>query len=442
MSTASNPIFTGSSAFSQDFQNVITRAVQIASLPITQLTNQQTTLANQSGEITTLTSRFSGLQSAVAEIGQALSNSCSAASSAPTVVTASAGSGAVQGDYSILVSDPGAYSTMMTGAWSGNASDPADTYQLWIGSSEYDVTPADNSAASVASAINTAYGGQVHATVVNVGSDLSPDYRVALESAALTTATLDLKDNGTSLAAVQNAGRPAQYEIDNSGQTVSSSSRTVNVATGVTLTILNSSTTPVDVSVTGSTSALARALSDFASAYNAAAAELTAQRGQSAGPLQGDALVQQLSGVLSGMATYTGSGLTGLGDLGLELGSDGNLTFDASTLNATASANPAGITAFLGSATGGGFLAAATNALDSVGDATSGLLGSAQSDLQTQITSLTNTIDDKQTQVDNLQTQLQNQMAAADAAIATMEQQYSYLSSVFQAMQTAAQQNK
>ena len=43
-SSSSNPtgIFTGTSAYSQDFQNVINREVAIASLPISLLTNQQT----------------------------------------------------------------------------------------------------------------------------------------------------------------------------------------------------------------------------------------------------------------------------------------------------------------------------------------------------------------------------------------------------------------
>jgi len=42
--------------------------------------------------------------------------------------------------------------------------------------------------------------------------------------------------------------------------------------------------------------------------------------------------------------------------------------------------------------------------------------------------------------VSNMQTQLQNQMAQADAAISTMEQQYSYLNSMFAAEQTADQE--
>jgi flagellar capping protein FliD len=102
--------------------------------------------------------------------------------------------------------------------------------------------------------------------------------------------------------------------------------------------------------------------------------------------------------------------------------------------------NPTNVTAFLGSATGGGFLKAATDAISSVEDPTTGLIPTMETSIQSQIDSTNSRISDKQDQVNQLQTNLQAQMAAADAAISSMEQQYSYLSSMFQAMATANQQ--
>ena len=46
----------------------------------------------------------------------------------------------------------------------------------------------------------------------------------------------------------------------------------------------------------------------------------------------------------------------------------------------------------------------------------------------------------KQAQVNLLQTQMQDQLSRADALIASMEQQYTYMSDLFQAQQTANQQ--
>ena len=58
--------------------------------------------------------------------------------------------------------------------------------------------------------------------------------------------------------------------------------------------------------------------------------------------------------------------------------------------------------------------------------------------MQTQIKNLGDQITAKQNQVSQLQTTLTNQMAAADAMISTIQQQYSEISSMFDAMQTAA----
>ena len=54
--------FTGTSAYSTDFNNVVSRAVAIAQLPVTQLTNHQTNLTNQSNELTALDTKFAALQ--------------------------------------------------------------------------------------------------------------------------------------------------------------------------------------------------------------------------------------------------------------------------------------------------------------------------------------------------------------------------------------------
>jgi flagellar capping protein FliD len=126
-----------------------------------------------------------------------------------------------------------------------------------------------------------------------------------------------------------------------------------------------------------------------------------------------------------------------MADLGFSLNDDGTLTYSPFTMLSTDLVNSAGVTAFLGSATGGGFLEAATNAINSIEDSNTGLLKTTEAAVQSQITSIGNTITDKQNAVDQLQTNLTNQMAQADAAIATMEQQYSYLNSMFAAEQTA-----
>jgi flagellar capping protein FliD len=211
MSTSSSSIFTGSSEFSSSLAQVIQKAVNNASIPINELKTQETTLSNQSDEVSTLNSKFSSLQSAIQELDSAANSSFSATVSDTSSVSADVGSGAAEGHYAINVISAGSYSTMMTDTWTA-ASGSAQTYQLYIGDAEYDVTGSDNSATSVAQAINTNYGSLVTATVVNVGSTASPDYRISLQGKTLSSDALDLKSSGTSLAKTQDNGKQLRQD--------------------------------------------------------------------------------------------------------------------------------------------------------------------------------------------------------------------------------------
>jgi flagellar hook-associated protein 2 len=357
------------------------------------------------------------------------------------VASVSVGQGAVEGSYSLLVSDAGAYSTMLTDTWNDPGGAP-HTFKLSIGAGEsYDITPTDNSASAVAAAINSAHSDEVHATVVNVGSTAVPDYRLSLQSAKLTSDLLDLSDGATSLQSVQTAGKPVQYEVNGSGKTVSSDTRALDLADGVSVNILASADDPVQITVTRSNSSLANTMTGFVSAYNAAVSELRAQHGQTGGALQGQSIVTQLSQVLSNIATYSGSGkINGLSALGVSLGSDGVMTFDSSVLLSADPTEFTDISKFFGSTTGGGILKNATDALASILDTDTGVLPISQSSVDGQITSIDSSIADKQTMVDALQTRLESQMAAADALVASMQQQATYMSNMFQAMQN--QNNK
>jgi flagellar hook-associated protein 2 len=646
-SSSSNPtgIFTGTSAYSTDFQNVINRAVAIANLPINLLTNQQTALTNQSNELSTIDSLFGKLQTAVQGIGDAVGGAAfTATSSNANEVTATLADGATEGVYSIQVDDIGAYATSLTGAWNQPAlsSGQTATYDLVVGNQLYSFQTSDNSANGVAQAINAKYGNLVHAvpvqvdsggmrislqsntlvpmtlditqppgagtslqqlpptgeaisqtaqtwnssssaytlvvngtsydvtpgnadysassvassinsvaasqglsvqaTAVNLGTTNSPDWRIQLQGTAPGAMTLDIQNgtgaslqtpisqtpatwnstadvagtrsvytlalgsntysftttdnsastvastingqfgnlvqatvvdlgtNGshdyrialqsktggvvpdllkattTSYETSSTAGKLATYELYGQAQQTSTT-RAIEVSTGVTLNLLGTTGgAPVSVTVSRSTSALSTALSSFADAYNAVVDEVAKQRGQSAGPLQGQSILNTLSQTLSQISTYnSGNGaVNGLPSLGLTFDSNnnGHLDFNSLNLDATDFSNSSGVTAFLGSAASGGFLKTATDALNNLEDSTTGQIKTAESDLKTQISNIGNQITTKQNQVYQLQTTLTRQMAAADALIASMEQQYSYLNSMFSAQQTAAQSYK
>ncbi|HTS28181.1 MAG TPA: flagellar filament capping protein FliD [Bryobacteraceae bacterium] len=337
------------------------------------------------------------------------------------------------------------YSVSQTAATWDSTPDPLGnptTYNLIVGGKSYTVLPTDNSAQSVAAAINQQYGSLVTATVVNGPGGVS-DPRIQLTSTQTTPTTLDLQKT-SSLQNMEVTGALATYEMLNTGKSVSSNTRTVTVAPGVNLTLEAQSNGPLDVIVTRSTTALDSALSQFADTYNATVDLVDTQHGQSSGSLQGQSILSSLSQALSSIATYgstTGS-ISSLEALGLKLGTDGHFTYEVGNLWTSEYQNSAGVTAFLGSTTGGGFLKTATDALNNLEASGTGLLKLTEQQMQSRITSLGTQISQKTDQLQQLQQNLQTRMAAADAMIAQMQQQYSYLNDMFQAQQTADQMYK
>ena len=443
--SSSSGTFTGASDYSQDLQDVISRAVAIAELPVTQLTNQESVLQSQSTELSTIANDLTALQTAVEGVGTAMSGSYQAEVSNPDVVSASVGAGAVAGTYSIEVDSAGAYaSSLSTSNWTGTSSDPGGTYSLVIGGTPYSIQSTDGSATSVVAAINQQYGDQVQATVVNVGSAASPDQRISLQAITLGAQTLDIQDSsGDSLQTQGSAGSLASYIVDGSGNTVTSDSPSVTIATGLTVNLLSADPgNPVTVTVSGTDEALSSALSSFTSAYNKVVTDVQSQRGQSAGPLQGKPILSEITEVVDNLATYftsSDSGVNGLASLGLQLGENGQLTFNSQTLDSAYSSGSGAVASFLGSATGGGWLASATNALTDLVDPNVGLVTNEETSLQRQTTSIANQITTKNDQITTLQSNLTQQMAAADTLISTIEQQDTFLTQMLQAEQIDTQ---
>jgi flagellar capping protein FliD len=121
--------------------------------------------------------------------------------------------------------------------------------------------------------------------------------------------------------------------------------------------------------------------------------------------------------------------------MGIELQNDGTLTQNQFQLVAMDLKNPAGVTSFFED-----FLSAAKPIMKGLTDPVNGTVAGAASDIESRLTGLAKTIADKQAQVDDLQIRLLDQMAAADALVSSMEQQYNYMASMFSAMQTSSRQ--
>ena len=447
MGTTAVATFNGSSQYASDLQQAINRAVAIASLPVQQLSDSVATWQSQSSELSTLESKFGAIQTAIQSLSSASSGGgLEASSSDNTVATATLNpaTAVTAGTYSLNVISAGAPTTTLSTTGTGilTVTDPSassisssGTFTLTVnGVAQPTITPSSNTLNALAQAINAA-GDGVSATIVNLGSPSSPDYRLSLQSNALGNVPIQLNDGTTNLLTTLTTGSEAEYQVDGQPPTptgISSNSSTVTIAPGLTVDLLKAGQTTV--TVTPGASAASDALSSFVAAYNAAVTELRLNHGSSGGALTGQPIVFQLEQSLRSLTGYSGGSgaVKNLAALGVTFNdTSGQLSFDPAQFENLASSDPADVASFLGSATGGGFLTVATNTLTNLEDPANGTIPADINGIQKQITSANQSINDQQARITTMYNSLVAQMSAADAAIASLESQVSFFTSLF-----------
>jgi len=441
--TTTTPTFSGQSQFAASLQQVITRAVGIASLPLQ--TDQVTlnSLDSRQTDLQDLDTDFANIQNSVNAIQTALtSSSLTSSVSDGSVVSANIGSGATPGSYSIHVDTLGAYSTALSNPGSIPVTDPtsqgisSDTpLTLNVDGTLTSIKPASTSLDDLATAINTQSDGQVQATIVNVGSNSAPDYRLSLTSASLGPASIGLTDSsGTSLIAESNPGSLATYEVAGQTNTLTSTSSTITLAPGLTVNLLGESPSanPVTVTVSNDPTALESAFSSFAQNYNQAVSDLAQYHGKNGGSLEGDSIIGTLTNTLQQLSSYSnGSPNSSLANFGITVDDTGVMSVDNSAFTAAANANFSGLVSALGGTSTSGFLLAATNLLNGVEDPTAGSLKIEENTAASEIAAQNTVITNEQAKISQIQTNITAQMVTADAAIASLESQVSYVNGLF-----------
>jgi flagellar hook-associated protein 2 len=433
--------FNGTSTYAGSLQNVINQAVTIASIPLTQLQDNVTALQGQASELGTLQTDFAAIQTALQTLSSTTGGgSLSATVGDNTVATASVdpGTAIAAGTYGLNVINAGSSTTTLSNANLPTVSDPtttsistASSYTLTVGTSTFTITPTADNLDALAQAINGANAG-VTATLVNLGSSSAPSYRLSVQSTALGDIPIQLSD-GSNLLSTLTTGAPAQYQVDGQPTTpISSSSSTVTLAPGVTVNLLKVGDTTVTVAE--DPSAAANALSAFATAYNAAVTELNKNHGTTGGALTGESIVSQLQQSLNGLVNYSGGTGTvhSMDDLGLTFNSQGQLVFNQAQFESVSASDPNGVASFLGTPTGTGFLASATNEFNGLLQPSTGLFDDTNEGIQQQINSDDQQISDTQARITTMQNNLNAQMSAADSMIASLQSQVSYFTTLFQ----------
>jgi flagellar hook-associated protein 2 len=431
--------FSGQSKFAADFQNVLSRAVQLQSLNLQSLQVDQANETARQNALQSLDSQFSSLQSAVDNLTTAASGSSLASSiSNSSVGTVALSTGATPGTYSIEVQSVGSHTQTVSSSGLPTVTDPnsqnistSSSYTLSVGGVNHPLSLATNSLQSLANAINGDSTLGVSATIVNVGSNGSNDYRIALQSTALGNVSVQLNDGSQNLLTTVTTGTPASYKVDGLPNIISSNSDTVTIGPGVSVNLTGANVgAPATITVNQDQTTLMNSVQAFAKAYNAVVDQLTASHGQNGNALQGDSVLSTAQSALRSITGYNGGSGTGLSTIGLDMDDSGHLTFNPTEFDASSAQGSSVVLQFLGDSTTG-FLSVASSAMQSLEDPVNGFIKTEEQQIATNLTNMASNINDEVDKINAFQQNLLSQLSASDAAIYQLQSQQTLYAGLF-----------
>jgi flagellar hook-associated protein 2 len=355
-----------------DVNAIVTELMAIESRPLTLLQRSESDLNTQLSAIGTLQGRMSALRDASnALTSVSLWNGTTASSSNAAAVKVSSTSGAAVGSYSVQVQSLASRQNIYSQAFASSSAAVGDgsmTIELgtWTGSSfaadgtktpvSISIGPGETSLSAIRDKINGANAG-VTATIITDAngarlSIASKDTGAVNGFRITATETTDDGSATTGLSTLgftSTAGSPmtrsqsaANATATINGISVSSASNTLDgVADGLTLTLLQTTTTAADVRVASDTDTIKKSIETFVTAFNDVANYIRDQTKYNAdtkvgGTLQGDRLTTSLQAQLRAIVNE-GSSASGtfqrLTDVGISFTTTGTLSINGTKLN-------------------------------------------------------------------------------------------------------------
>ena len=222
------------------------------------------------------------------------------------------------------------------------------------------VDASNNSLQGIRDAINSAKMG-VTASIINDGNSspailtlssnnagISNSIKISVAGDPALTALLAHDPAGTQNLTESVSAKNAEFTVD--GVSINKSSNTItDVISDVTLELLDTTDTPVTLTVTNDSGALTTLVQNFAKGYNdlnktlrdLSSYNATTKQGA---VLQGDSTVRllqsQMREILNTPIKNTGGAYTNLAQVGVTIQKDGTMAVDTSKLNAAIEKNP------------------------------------------------------------------------------------------------------
>lgn len=437
-----------------DVSSLVSQLVQATEAP------QQTLINNKTNAVTTEISAVGSLKSALSTFQTSLSalntpvafNSETANSSDQTVFTATASSGAVNGNFSVTVTSLASAQQILSKAFSGGSSATVGTgtLSLSLGGTSFSlaVNSSNNTVAGIAAAINSATNNPGISAAVIQGTDGAHLLLTSNLTGAANTIQVTETDGGTGLSALTyGTGNTGNYTSNSSaadasfsvaGVDYTSASNTVSDAlSGVTLDLLGTTAadTPATLTVASDTSTIVTNVQTFVTAYNTLQTSLQGLGGYDASTGTADALMDNplLTGIQSQIqgAIYSlvgSSNYNSLASVGITSNSDGSLTLNSTTLTNALTSNFSAVSNLFSSPTG---VATQLNTQIASDLSSGGSIDTASTTLVTQENDLTTQTNQLATQMSALSASLTEQYSALNALLSSLQSTSSYLTQAF-----------
>ena len=419
--------------------------------------SQTTAVTSEISAVGTLKGALSTFQSALSSLATPSAfQALTANSSDSSIFSATAGVGAVPGNYSVTVSNLASAQQLLSNAFTGgsDAVVGTGTLTLSLGGSSFNVAidSTDNTVAGIAAAINSATGNPgITAAVVN-GSDGAHLVLSSAQTGAANTIQVDETDGGNGLSALTYSSGSTNYKQEApaadasfsvAGVDYTSASNTVSDAlSGVTLDLtgVSAANTSATLSVADDNSTIESNIQAFVSAYNTLQGSLSSlgsydASSGTAGPMQGNPLLQNIQNQISETlySLVGSSNYNSLASVGITANSDGSLSVNSSTLANALSTNFSAVSQLFSGTNG---IAAQLNNQISADLASGGSIDTTQQTLTTQENNLTTQSNNLTTQMQALTTSLTQQYSQLNALLSSLQTTSSYLTQAFAALPT------
>lgn len=446
-----------------DFGQVVDQLVKVAQLPVDRLTKKRTDLNAKLTDLTTVSTKVAGLQSAAEALRLSTSFDKTAVSvSDTTVLSASASSSGATGTYSVRVVSLAQSHQIVNKAAKAVSSETADivsggsatfTFQVGAGSNQTVSLGSTATLADLKDQIND-LGAGVTASLINTGTEAAPSYRLALSSNntgnenAITivadSTDLDLLNgSGTGGIDTLSAAQNAEIQIGDQALnplTIQRSSNTISDAIpGLSLTLTKTTgAETVQVSLSQDVNAVKTNITALATAYNEVVKFINERTTYDVTTKQGGVFFNEFSArtVLAQLRTALSSSVSGattytsVGQIGFKTERDGTITVDDRQLTTALSTDYSavkGLFANQGAVTG--LAQSVVSAVDALNDVAGGALTLRKNGVTSEITRVGDDIARQEDALSRYEERLRRQFAALDGLLRQLQGQSSFLQS-------------